>query len=86
MPGFRRGQLDALGIAANFGTSAVSGGGALHSRSIRLKNVHPELGPLILKLIGTDSRGHRVAAWAQINQGAAENEGDDQPPLAGKLW
>ena len=84
-PGFRRGQLDSFGIAANFGTSMVSGGGPLHSPSIRLSNVHPEAGPLILKLIGTDSKGKRVAAWAQINPGPEEPSVQSQSPLAGHL-
>lgn len=82
MPGFRRGQLDMLGIASSFGTSALSAGGTLQSRSIRLKNVHREAGPLVVKLIGTDARGHRVSAWAEINRKPSENGAEDHGPLA----
>jgi hypothetical protein len=59
--------------------------GELHSEPIRLKNVHHESGPLVLKLIGSDSRGHRVAAWARINQQLGEHEDESQPPVAGRL-
>jgi hypothetical protein len=84
-PGFHRGQLDSLGIAANFGASMITGGGPLHSSLIRLADVHPETGPLILKLIGTDSKGNRVAAWAQINPGTGEETVQSQPSLVRHL-
>ncbi len=74
-----------LGIASTFGTSALSAGGTLGSRSIRLKNVHRETGPLVVKLIGTDARGHRVSAWAEINRMPSENEVEDQGPLAERV-
>lgn len=67
MPGFRRGELDSLGIASSFGTSAVPVGGRLGSLPIHLRGVHPDSGPLVIKLIGTDSQGRRVAAWAEVN-------------------
>jgi len=79
---FRHGQLDMLGIASSFGTSALPGGGMLHSRSIRLKDVHPEAGPLILKLIGTDAGGHRVAAWAELNNRRSDNEAGGHQKLS----
>lgn len=81
VPGFRRGQLDALGIAAHCGSSLVPGCGELQSRPIHLKDVHPRTGPLVLKLLGADSDGRRVAAWAEINQ-APVSEDDDRLPLA----
>lgn len=84
-PVFRRGQLDSLGIAERFGASMVLGGGELHSPSIRLVDVHPETGPIVLKLIGTDLRGHRVAAWAQINTRADDKRDAVRPSLAGHL-
>ena len=71
--GFRRGQLDMLGIASTFGTSALAAGGELHSRPICLEGVHPETGSLVVKMIGTDAQGHRVAAWASI-----ENKSRDE--------
>jgi len=85
MPGFRRGQLDMLGIASSFGTSALSAGGTLQSRPIRLKNVHRESGPLIVKLIGTDAQGHRVSAWAEINRTPSDVDPADHWPLAEHL-
>lgn len=72
-PGFRHGELDMLGIASSFGTSALPPGGRLSSRPIPLPGVHPGSGPLVIKLIGTDARGRRVAAWAEVNR---------QPPVA----
>jgi hypothetical protein len=74
--GLQRGQLDTLGIASNFGTAALEGGATLLSRSIRLNNVHPESGPVILRLIGTDDLGRRVVAWADINTSLLEHEAD----------
>jgi hypothetical protein len=70
--GFRRGQLDMLGIASTFGTSALAAGGELHSRPIRLQGVHPETGSLVIKLIGTDTQGNRVAAWASIENNSRD--------------
>lgn len=81
-PGFRRGQLDMLGIASSFGTSALSAGGMLQAQSIRLKNVHRETGPVVVKLIGTDARGHRVTAWAEINRKPSEIEAEDHGQIA----
>ncbi len=70
-----------LGIASSFGTSALPAGGALDSRAIKLSGVHPESGPVIVKLIGTDARGHRVAAWAEINNQMAAGDSADHLPL-----
>jgi hypothetical protein len=84
-PGFHRGRLDALGIAAHFGASLLNGGGALHAGAITMKNVHAETGPLVLKLLGTDAGGHRVTAWARINQGSDEGGEEDMPSRLGRL-
>ncbi len=65
--GLCHGQLDILGIAASFGTSALEEGATLRSRPIRLEGVHAGTGPLVVKLVGVDEYGRRVAAWAQIN-------------------
>jgi hypothetical protein len=72
MPGFCRGQLDTPGIATSFGTAALSPGDVLHSRPIQLAGVHPEAGPLIVRVMGTDARDHRVAAWAEVNHKLSE--------------
>jgi hypothetical protein len=65
-PGFRCGRLDMLGIASTFGTSALSAGGELSSDFIPLPGVSTESGPLVIKVIGTDPKGRRVAAWADV--------------------
>jgi hypothetical protein len=68
-PTFRRGKLEAAALVAAFGTSALPGRGTLHSRPIRLEGVSRRSGPLIIKAIGTDRRGRRVAAWAEVDLG-----------------
>ncbi len=65
-PGFRHGALDMLGIAANFGTSALPAWGALRSRTINLPGVRSADGPLVFKAVGIDATGRRVAAWAVV--------------------
>jgi hypothetical protein len=75
------GQLDGPGIASTFGTSTLWARGTLDSQPIRLNDVHSESGPVVIKLIGTDARGHRVAAWAELRcpVDAAESEANRQP-------
>ena len=65
--GFRCGRLDMLGIAAAFGTSALKANGELSSRPIPLAGVVPGSGPLVIKVIGTDEKGRRIAAWADVD-------------------
>jgi hypothetical protein len=64
---FYWGRLDAEGIAASFGTAALSASGELRSPPIHLKGVSAGTGPLVVKLIGTDARGRHVAAWADVD-------------------
>ena len=80
---FRHGQLDMLGISSSFGTWALAGGAAVHSRAIRLEGVHAGTGPLIVKLVGTDMKGRRLAAWGEINNSDPQRETDPLRPLAG---
>jgi hypothetical protein len=61
--GFRHDGLGPGGIAGAFGTNLVPPHGTLQARSIMLPDVS---GPLIVKLVGTDAGGRRVAAWAEI--------------------
>ena len=82
MPGFRHGELDILGIASSFGTSALPPGGSLSSRPIRLPGIHPDTGAVVIKLIGTDARGRRVAAWAEVNRHPPGAEVGEHEPLA----
>lgn len=63
---YRRGRLDMLGVAAKFGTSAVLGGGRLDSKAISVPAAARESGPLVLKAIGTDAQGRRIAGWAEV--------------------
>ena len=72
-----------LGISSSFGTWALAGGAAVHSRAIRLEGVHAGTGPLIVKLVGTDMKGRRLAAWGEINNSDPQRETDPLRPLAG---
>jgi hypothetical protein len=75
--GFLRGRLDATMVASSFGTSALPAEGELRSRPITLKGIHAESGLVVVKLIGTDPRGRRIVAWAQLN-----GPGEAVKPLA----
>jgi hypothetical protein len=70
---FRCGRLDMLGIAATFGSSALHASGELSSRPIPMPGVSPGNGLLIVKVVGTDDKGRRIAAWAEV---------DTEPPHA----
>ena len=75
--GFRCGRLDMLGIAAAFGTSAMPGASELRSKLIPMPGVSPRIGPLAVKVIGTDEKGRRIAAWAELD--AEPAHADDDP-------
>jgi hypothetical protein len=64
--GFRRGGLDALGIASGFGTTALPPLGRLDSKPIPAGDALASGVPLVLKAVGTDARGRRVAGWAEL--------------------
>jgi hypothetical protein len=66
---FRRDKLVGPDLAAAFGSPTLPGRGVLRSRPIRLEGVSKSCGPLIVKAIGTDSRGRHVAAWAEVQLG-----------------
>jgi hypothetical protein len=65
--GVRHGRLDMLGIASAFGTSLLPANGELWSQPIPLSGISAETGPLVVKVIGTDAGGRRIAAWADVN-------------------
>jgi hypothetical protein len=65
--GVRHGRLDMLGIAATFGTSLIPADGELRSQPICLPGVSSQTGPVVVKVIGTDANGRRIAAWAEVN-------------------
>jgi hypothetical protein len=81
-PGSCHGELDMLGIASSFGSSELPAGGRLDSRPIPLRGFHPDTVPLVIKLIGTDVRGRRVAAWAEVNRRPADAAEEADEPLA----
>ena len=64
---FRCGRLDMLGVAAAFGTSALPAASELRSRLIPLTGVPPSIGPLAVKVVGTDEKGRRIAGWAEVD-------------------
>jgi hypothetical protein len=74
--GPRSGRLDMLGIASAFGTSALPPRGELRSRPIPLPDIAPEEGPIVFKLVGTDSLGRRVSAWAEVDGITSSPAGD----------
>jgi hypothetical protein len=61
--GFHRGRLGGAALARAFGTTALPPHGTLFARGIVLPDTG---GPLVIKLVGTDAGGHRVAAWAEL--------------------
>jgi hypothetical protein len=64
---FRRAGLDALGIASAFGSSSLPAQGRLVSRPIAWSGaLEGEGRALVVKAVGTDARGRRVAAWAVV--------------------
>ena len=64
---FRRAGIDMLGIARRFGTSGLAAGGLLASQPIPLEGVTEHDGPIVFKVVGTDAKGRRVAAWAEMS-------------------
>ena len=50
-----------------------------------MKGVHPGSGPLIVKLVGTDVKGRRVAAWGEIDNLDPESEANLRRPLAANV-
>ncbi len=70
--GFRAGRLDMLGVASAFGTSAVPANGSIDSRPIPLIGIPRGTGPMVVKVVGTDARGRRVSAWADLDSEANE--------------
>ena len=65
-PGFRHQGLDQLGIASVFGTSVLPSRGRIESRVVPAAGDLSAGGPLVVKAVGTDARGRRVSAWADL--------------------
>jgi hypothetical protein len=71
---FRSGALDPTGIARAFGTAALPPNGTLETEQIPLPDHLPGDVPLVVKVVGTDAGGRRVAAWAEVPPVPADNE------------
>ncbi len=77
------GRLDSTGMAEAFDDGVLDGGRLRRSRPIRLSGVEAHAGPMVVKLIGVDDEGRRVAAWAELQRDAAVSGGRPERPLAG---
>jgi len=64
---FRRGKLSGQALKQAFGTTELTEAQAIASRPIELEGVTDASSPLIIKAIVTDSKGRRVAAWAEVD-------------------
>lgn len=60
------GDIDERGIAAACGTASLPARGELRSPPITLSGVDDRDVPLIVKAVGIDARGRRMAAWAEV--------------------
>ena len=64
---FRRGGLNASDLGARFGTLRLAPFGRLSAHGIPARDaLDPHNGPVVVKVVGTDSRGRRVSAWAEV--------------------
>jgi hypothetical protein len=60
------GALDPAGITRAFGTASLPPHGTLETEWIRLPDDLPRDVPLVVKVVGTDAGGRRVAGWAEM--------------------
>ncbi|MEO6809602.1 MAG: hypothetical protein ABI353_10875, partial [Isosphaeraceae bacterium] len=65
--GFRRGRLDGPALAEALGGLNLPERGSLSAATIPLPELRPGDGPVVFKLVGTDAKGRKVAAWAEID-------------------
>jgi hypothetical protein len=75
---FRRGALDPAGIVRAFGSATLAAHGTLETEAIPLPDA-PDDVPLIVKVVGNDAGGRRIAAWAEVPPVAAEGEEEEHP-------
>ena len=64
--GFRRGSLAGPALASALGSASLPALGRLDSPPIPLRGALPGEGPIVVKVVGMDDRGRRVAAWADL--------------------
>lgn len=81
--GVQPGRLDSTGVAEAFNDAALDAGQAKRSRPIRLAGFDSYAEPLVVKLVGVNAEGSRVAAWAEISNDRSELDGRPDRPLAG---
>jgi hypothetical protein len=79
----RSGALDPDGIARAFGTATLAPGGTLTARPIQLGPPPSGDIPLIVKLVGTDAAGRRVAAWAEVPPMPGDDDDPERSPDPG---
>jgi hypothetical protein len=70
---FRLGALDTAGIARAFGSASLAPHGTLSTETIPLAETPADV-PLIVKVVGTDAGGRRVAAWAEVPPEAEDED------------
>ena len=73
-PTFRHANLRAAQVASVFGTESLASCGRLSSMPIPARDALSLGAPLVVKLIGTDRSGRRVAAWARLAPDEARDD------------
>jgi hypothetical protein len=59
--------LEGPELEKSFGSLTLPASGELTSSQIPLKGLTDLSGPIVVKVVGIDAKGHRVAAWADVN-------------------
>jgi hypothetical protein len=72
--GNHHGRLDTAGLKKAFGNLTLNGESPRTSDLIPLTGVAPDDGPIVIKLLGTDTKGRRVVGWGVV--GAGEESGE----------
>ena len=76
-PGFRHAILDETPLALAFDGLSIPTSGMVVSRPISPAGALPRITPLVVRVIGIDSKGRRVVAWADLMSNADDEDGDD---------
>jgi hypothetical protein len=63
---FRRGDICGPALAESFDATSLAAYGYLESKPIATPPAIDGMSPLVFKLVGTDARGRRIAAWAEV--------------------
>jgi hypothetical protein len=62
-----RGRLEAPELEKSLGALTLPGSGELTSKLIQLTGLTDLPGPIVVKVVGIDAKGRRVAVWADVN-------------------